>query len=304
MSLLEVTGLIKSFGSLQAVKNISFTIREGKCTTLLGPNGAGKTTTLKMLAGLLKPTSGTIQLSGVSSSVKDIREQIGYLPQYPAFYNWMTGREYLIYVGRLSHMNKKIAIERADELLPAVGLADARNRRISGYSGGMQQRLGLAQAMMHRPQLIILDEPVSALDPIGRREVLDMMKNLQQETSILFSTHVLPDAEEITDDLLIMHAGEIVMAGGLVDIMEEHRQPVIRLRAEHSLERWREKLGELPGVERLSCHGDQAELIVSDRALGRTSLIKLLSDNQIAVRKLEISELSLEELFMKAVSSR
>lgn len=215
----------------------------------------------------------------------------------------MTGKEYLIYAGRLSHMKKSDAVKRADELLATVGLAEARNRRIGGYSGGMKQRLGLAQAMMHRPRLIILDEPVSALDPLGRREVLDMMKQLKKETTILFSTHVLPDAEEITDDLLIMNAGEIVVAGELRAVMEEHRQPVIRLRGEQSLEPWSDALASLPGVERAECRGDQAELVVSDRELGRAALMKLLAEKNIAVRKLEVAELSLEDLFMKAVKA-
>lgn len=301
MALLEVRALEKTFGQTKAVKGISFALREGRCATLLGPNGAGKSTTLRMLAGLLTPTSGEIVFTAGLNG--DLRKDIGYLPQYPAFYPWMSGKEFLVYAGRLSHMQRKEATHRADELLERVGLKDARNRKIGGYSGGMKQRLGLAQAMMHRPRLIILDEPVSALDPIGRREVLDMMKALKEETTMLFSTHVLPDAEEITDDLLIMNEGQIAVSGELREVMDEHRQPVIRLRGEASLEPWSSAFATLPGVESAACSGDQAELIVSDREASRAELMKLIVQERIAVRKLEVAELSLEDLFMKAVKN-
>lgn len=301
MPLLEVKALTKTFGQTKAVDSIAFTLKEGRCATLLGPNGAGKTTTLRMLAGLLTPTSGEIVFTVGTNG--DIRREIGYLPQYPAFYPWMSGKEYMVYVGRLSHMSQKDAAKRADELLERVGLKDARNRRISGYSGGMKQRLGLAQAMMHQPRLLILDEPVSALDPLGRREVLDMMEELKKETTMLFSTHVLPDAEEITDDLLIMNEGQIVVSGGLREVMDEHRQPVIRLRGEASLETWQEAFAQLPGVESVHSRGEQAELVVTDRDTSRAALMKLIVDNDIAIRKLEVAELTLEDLFMKAVKS-
>ncbi len=300
MALLQVSDLVKMFGTARAVNGISLTLEAGRCATLLGPNGAGKSTTLRMLAGLLTPTSGSIRFPELSES-EDIRSVIGYLPQYPMFYSWMSGREYLIYVGQLSRMSAKAAAQRADELLEEVGLSDSGKRRIGGYSGGMKQRLGLAQAMMHRPRLIILDEPVSALDPIGRREVLDRMKSLKKETTLLFSTHVLPDAEEITDDLFIMHKGEIVIAGALNEVMDEHRQPIIRIRGEQSLENLHAIFRTLDGVERVTGTGDHAELLVTDREQARDSVMRLLTDRGIPIRRLEISELTLEELFMKAV---
>jgi len=300
MPLVEVKELSKTYGETKAVKRISFEIGEGRCITLLGPNGAGKTTTLRMLAGLLTPTSGNIQFAGATAGA-DIRSMIGYLPQYPAFYTWMTGKEYLVYVGQLAKLKRAEAAARADELLLAVGLSDSARRRIGGYSGGMKQRLGLAQAMMHRPKLVILDEPVSALDPLGRREVLEMMRKLKAETTILFSTHVLPDAEEITDDLIIMNAGEIVISGSLREIMEQHREPVIRIRGEQSLEHEIAMFSSLTGVELASWKGDYAELRFADLEEGRKALMRHLSDQGIAIRKLELAELTLEDVFMKAV---
>lgn len=301
MAILEVQQLSKTFGSTHAVKSITFSIEEGRCMTLLGPNGAGKTTTLRMLSGLLTPSQGSIRFAGVTQG-EDIRKLIGYLPQYPIFYNWMSGKEYLVYLGQLAMMNKKAAHDRALELLAMFGLADAARRRIGGYSGGMRQRLGLAQAMMHQPKLVILDEPVSALDPIGRREVLDMMRNIKRETTILFSTHVLPDAEEISDDLLIMNGGQIVVAGSMDNVKEQYRQPIIRLRGETSLDPWLPSFTALEGIESVVGNGEYADLQVKDITQGRIALVRFIADRQIPIRKLEVSELSLEDIFMKVVN--
>jgi ABC-2 type transport system ATP-binding protein len=188
-------------------------------------------------------------------------------------------------------------------LLSRVGLADAARRKIGGYSGGMRQRLGLAQAMVHHPKLVILDEPVSALDPIGRREVLDMMRDIKQETTILFSTHVLPDAEEISDDLLIMNGGQIVVAGRMSSVMEQYRQPIIRLRGETSLDMWLPNFTALEGIDNVKGNGEYVELQVTDMTQGRVALIKLIADMGIPIRKLEVAELSLEDIFMKAVQA-
>ena len=179
MELLKASDLVKRFGNTNAVKGINFHIEEGRCVSLLGPNGAGKTTTLKMLSGLLEPTSGSIDFKG--EKAKDLRQFIGYLPQYPAFYNWMSGKEFLVFAGQLAKLNVKEAEKRSEELLERVGLTNAKKRKIGGYSGGMKQRLGLAQALIHRPKLLILDEPVLALDPLGRREVLDMIQRLKRK---------------------------------------------------------------------------------------------------------------------------
>jgi ABC-2 type transport system ATP-binding protein len=305
MPLVVVDQLIKSYGATQAVRGISFAIEAGRCTALLGPNGAGKTTTLNMLSGLLKPTSGEIHFDGVAKG-EDLRAYIGYLPQYTNYYNWMSGREFLIYVGRLTGMDKRSAVRRADELLELVGIEEAKNRRIGGYSGGMKQRLGLAQAMMHRPRLLILDEPVSALDPIGRREVLELMKRIKQETTILFSTHVLPDAEEVCDDVLIIRRGEIVIAGSLDDIRKSNQRPVIELELEDAaaLADLLPALRELAGTASLEQAGSVVRFMMKDAdelQRVRPKLMDRLAARQAPLRRLEIAKTSLEDLFMEAV---
>jgi len=303
--LMEVRQLVKTYGSTRAVNGITFTIEAGRCTALLGPNGAGKTTTLNMLSGLLKPTSGEIRFDGATKG-EDLRAYIGYLPQYTAYYNWMTGREFLIYVGQLTGMDKRSAVQRAEELLRLVGIEDAKHRRIGGYSGGMKQRLGLAQAMMHRPRLLVLDEPVSALDPIGRREVLELMKRIRQETTILFSTHVLPDAEEVCDDVLIIRQGEIVIAGSLDEIRKSNQRPVIELELEdgEALADWLPALRELAGSAAVEQNGPVVRFTVEDAdelPRIRQQLMTRLVELKAPLSRLEIARTSLEDLFMEAV---
>jgi len=302
--LLRVKELSKTFGAMTAVDGISFTIGEGRCVALLGPNGAGKTTTLKMLSGLLAPTKGSVGFAGAEGG--DIRAHIGYLPQYPAFYKWMTAKEYLEYVGKLAGLGGKQVKAKAAELLKLVGVEEARNRKIGGFSGGMKQRLGIAQALIHSPRLVILDEPVSALDPLGRREVLELIRLIKQETTILFSTHVLHDAEEVSDDVLIMQKGRIAISGSLEQVRKEHQQPLIRVWTEDAtVKHWANGLSAELGslVESVECDGREARIQVTDLKKAQIAVLSSLAAKQVPVTKFEIAETSLEDLFMKVVGS-
>lgn len=299
MSLLEVRELTKTFGKLAAVNSLSFTVQAGRCVALLGPNGAGKTTTLKMLSGLLEPSSGVITIA--DGQKRDLRESIGYLPQYPAFFNWMSGLEFLKFAGQLAKLSDKEAINRSKELLERVGLKDAAKRKIGGYSGGMKQRLGLAQAVIHRPKLLILDEPVSALDPLGRKEVIDLLRELKQETTILFSTHVLHDAEEICDDVMIINQGNIVMDGDIRGMMREHRQPQIKLRVGEAHLEWARTLANKPFVHGFKIESNLVILQVDDILAARQTLLREIADLRIELEAFEIGQTTLEDLFLKAV---
>jgi len=301
VNLLSVKELTKRFGTNTAVDRISFKLEQGHCMALLGPNGAGKTTTLKMLSGLLSPTSGAIQMGESQHERKDIRASIGYLPQYPAFFSWMSGREFLELSGKLAGMTGKEASSRARELLARVGLETAAKRRIGGYSGGMKQRLGLAQAVVHRPQLLILDEPVSALDPQGRREVMELLKEMKQETTLLFSTHILHDAEEICDDITIMHQGKIVIEGSLQQLRRQHQKPQIRLRVEHVRPAWIEELRGKPYVQDLRVESEQIIMEVTALTEARQQLLQEFAEQKIELESFETGRTTLEDLFMKAV---
>jgi len=301
MELLKTSDLVKKFGMMSAVKGINFHIEEGRCVSLLGPNGAGKTTTLKMLTGLLEPTSGSIYFKG--EKAKDLRQFIGYLPQYPAFYNWMNGKEFLVFAGQLAKLNRKEAEKRSEELLERVGLTNAKKRKIGGYSGGMKQRLGLAQALIHRPKILILDEPVSALDPLGRREVLDMIREIKQETTILFSTHVLHDAEEISDDILIMHDGEIAISGKIGTVIEQYQQPILHIELESQADEWLKTIESYSFVSEINIQGYKASIVLKDIVNGKQTLLKDIVDRRLPIRKFEMAQTTLEDIFMKVVKA-
>ncbi|GGM29986.1 putative ABC transporter ATP-binding protein YxlF [Paraliobacillus quinghaiensis] len=298
----NIHNLTKKFDGTAVVKDVSFSLSPGNCVALLGANGAGKTTTLRMLSGLLKPTSGKIEFEGMRPGA-DIREHIGYLPQYPIFHNWMTGKEFLVYVGQLANLTKANAKEQADYYLERVGILEAKNQRIGKYSGGMKQRLGIAQAMIHRPQMIMLDEPVSSLDPIGRREVLTLMEELKQQTTILFSTHILSDAEEISDSLLLMHQGEIVESGSLVELRDKHQSAKINIAFKGLNEEFIPNLEAISDVSDVIIDKNELICIVKDLEKARQSILAQANTENWPLTKFEVSQTSLEELFMKVVQN-
>ncbi|AWP25770.1 ABC transporter ATP-binding protein [Paenibacillus glucanolyticus] len=301
--LLSIHELTKSIGSITPVKGISFDLKRGGCTALLGPNGAGKTTTLRMLAGLIPPTRGEIKHGSADKQTNDWRHRIGYLPQYPKFYSWMSGKEYLSFSAKLSGLSGQKALQRSQEVIEMVGLQQASKRRISGYSGGMKQRLGIAQALVHEPELIMLDEPVSALDPIGRREVMDLLNRLRGEVTILFSTHVLHDAEEICDDMVLMVDGEIAEKGALSELRSKYRQPVLSIEVEPGERElaWLHGLSKRSFVQEAEVGKHRAKLTVTDMGAARAVLIKELADNGIELLRFEAGTSSLEDMFMKVV---
>ena len=211
-SAIQMTGLTKHYKGVQALTDLTLDVPAGTVFGFLGPNGAGKTTALKVLAGLARATAGSATINGVPvSAAGEHRRQLGYLAQDPRFYGWMTGRETLRYVARFrgADANREPWIA---SLLDRVGIADAADRRTSTYSGGMRQRLGIAQALVGRPAVILLDEPVSALDPIGRKDVLDLMRELKGETTVFYSTHILDDVQRVSDHVAILDHGRLVKA--------------------------------------------------------------------------------------------
>ena len=209
---ISMNSLTKHYKDVQALTDLTLDVPAGTVFGFLGPNGAGKTTALKVLAGLARATAGSATVNGVAvSAAGEHRRQLGYLAQDPRFYGWMTGRETLRYVASF----RRVGADRErqiTELLGRVGIAEAADRRTSTYSGGMRQRLGIAQALVGRPAVILLDEPVSALDPIGRKDVLDLMRELKGETTVFYSTHILDDVQRVSDHVAILDHGRLVKA--------------------------------------------------------------------------------------------
>ena len=300
MSLIQIKGLKKSFQGNEVIKGLDFKLEKGKCIALLGPNGAGKTTTLRMLSGLMKPTEGSISFSEAKKD-GDIRHLIGYLPQFPVFYDWMSGFEFLQYVAKLAGLTSKEAKERSLELLELVGISDAKNRRVEKYSGGMKQRLGIAQAIIHRPQLVMLDEPVSALDPFGRREVLELLERLKKETTILFSTHILNDAEEVCDEILFLHTGEIVESGTMDELRERHQQAKIELIFSRKTEEMESTFRNHSLTKSILIDGNRISVFVTNVESARKEFLKLISEKDWLLDKFEMSSMTLEDVFMKVV---
>ena len=209
---ISMNSLTKHYKDVQALTDLTLDVPAGTVFGFLGPNGAGKTTALKVLAGLAHATAGSATVNGVAvSAAGEHRRQLGYLAQDPRFYGWMTGRETLRYVASFRRVGADRERQITD-LLGRVGLAEAADRRTATYSGGMRQRLGIAQALVGRPAVILLDEPVSALDPIGRKDVLDLMRELKGETTVFYSTHILDDVQRVSDHVAILDHGRLVKA--------------------------------------------------------------------------------------------
>ncbi|MFC5589654.1 ATP-binding cassette domain-containing protein [Sporosarcina soli] len=294
MRLLQVKQLTKVYGEHIATDHVSFELQAHTSTALIGPNGAGKTTTLSMLAGLVTPTSGTIQFG--ETSKHDIRSVIGFLPQYPKFFPWLSALEFTEMAARLSGVSAKKSFIEAQKTLEFVGLNDAIHKKTGTFSGGMKQRLGLAQAIVHQPKLLLLDEPVSALDPVGRRQVMDLLKELQQQTTILYSTHILNDAEEMTDQLLFLRQGKLVEYGSLDEVRLRYAEPKIVIEFERldELQRFI-AIAKWPVVTK----GVVVYIDMQTEDVRMSDVLSLLSSASFTIRKVERQTASLEEIFMK-----
>lgn len=298
--LLTAEALTKKYRENTAANNLSFSLDDHKCIALIGPNGAGKTTTLRMLAGLMKPTAGKITFM---DGKKDFRSLIGYLPQHPVFHEWMTGEEYLIYVTKLSMVNKNTALKQAHILLKETDIFEAKDKRIATYSGGMKQRLGIAQALIHQPKLLILDEPVSALDPVGRREILTLIEKLKKQMAILFSTHILADADEVCDDLLLLNRGELVESGSMSVLRKKYESSKIEVTFTEDSADIHDTLLALKSVTDIAKVSQTYHLTVTDLNMARKEIFQIALDQDWSLNTFHINRASLEDMFMKAVQT-
>ncbi len=253
MSAIVIKGLCKTYGAIKALDGLDLSVEPGSVFGFLGPNGAGKTTTLRILAGLARPTSGQAWIMGMPVGPQSpARQWMGYLPEEPRFYPWMRAREFLVdLVGGLCGIAREVAQDRANEILTTVGLEEVAERRIAGFSRGMRQRLGLAQALMNRPQVLLLDEPVSGLDPAGRHNILALVDALREGTTIFMSTHILSDVERICDVVGILDRGRLVALDSREALLRRYAVPLIEVTFSAALEdigRWAESLREQPLV--------------------------------------------------------
>lgn len=304
MDILNIEHLSKQFGELNVINNLNLKIKSNLVYGFLGQNGAGKTTTMKMVLGLLKPTLGKIEVCGeeVTFGETKTNRYIGYLPDVPEFYHYMKPMEYLKLCGEIKGMNVKQIKLKSNELLELVGLKEA-NRKIGGFSRGMKQRLGIAQALLHEPKLLICDEPTSALDPIGRKEILDILSVVKEKTTVLFSTHILSDVERICDNIAVLHEGRLMLNGSLTEIKERYGHDKISIEF-NSKKEASEMASKIKGITDVRIT-TQMESNITIQAKNITEVgrevIELISKNKIDIIKFELLEPSLESLFMEVV---
>ena len=295
MDMLRITGLHKRFGDKEVLRGLDLSVPEHSIYGFIGKNGSGKTTTMKTVLGLLKADSGDIIVNGekVVYGQTDTNRYIGYLPDVPEFYSFMTAKEYLRFCGEITGMSRADIEERTRELLTLVGLAD-ETHRMKGFSRGMKQRLGIAQALLSRPKLLICDEPTSALDPIGRKEILDILLAIKDQTTVLFSTHILSDVERICTDVAFLKDGVVNIGGKLSDIKTRYRSNEYMIETENDSDTviLRNAFPEAKET-------DRNKVTFSENKYSASEVLGFVANHRISLLKVERLEPSLEDLFME-----
>ena len=306
---IETHNLSKSFGDVQALRGVDLNVPRHSIFGFLGPNGAGKTTLMKTLLGLIRPTSGSGTIFGhdiVTEGVA-IRERIGYLPQQPRFIDYMTARENLFFAAKFFFSGPQAKVrERCDEMLELVDLADKANRPIKSFSGGEKQRLGIALAQVNYPDLLILDEPASALDPLGRQSVLEIMDRLRKHTTIFYSTHILDDVQRVSDTVAILNKGQMVASGPIETILNGKDGVVYTVTVKGNPDGLSKQLAGLAWVTNttMAQHNGTStwQISVSDEATAETHLLRHIQENsQVIVTEFSRKKYELEEVFMEIV---
>jgi ABC-2 type transport system ATP-binding protein len=299
---IELDALTKVFGDVRALDGLDLGVEEGSVFGFLGPNGAGKTTTLRILTGLAHPTSGRARVLGrdVVRAGNEVRASIGFLPDVPAFYPWMTAAETLHFYGALFGLGGSELAGRVDALLGLAGLRDVE-ARVGGYSRGMRQRLGVAQALVNAPRLLMLDEPTSALDPIGRKDVLEMIAALKERTTVFFSTHILTDVERVCDSVAVLDRGRVVRRGSIDELKREGGAVRLEIELDRDAADLAERLGGQPWCLECAREGDTLSCAVDDVSEARRAVPALVAELGAGLVRMVEEEPTLEDVFVELV---
>lgn len=301
------TDLTKTFGTVEALKGLNLRVPRNSIVGFLGPNGAGKTTAMKLLLGLSRPTAGRATVFGLDA-VQDstaIRARVGYLAQEPRFYSHLSARETLEFTARFFFRGPKSAMrDRIDATLELVGLADKADRPTRGFSGGERQRLGIAQAQVNRPDLLVLDEPAAALDPLGRRDVLEVMERLREHSTIFYSTHILDDVQRVSDHVVILHDGEKVADAATTQLLDGGFTYQLTIRGDTTTtigtlraQPWVSDVVVVAGDK-----GEQMTVTVTDQETADTRLLRtILASETVTVTDFGRTHHSLEDVFLQLV---
>jgi len=307
---IKTHGLSKTYKGVKALQPLDLQVRQHSICGFLGPNGAGKSTTIKLLLGLSRPTGGTATIFGedIVANSTDIRRRVGYLAQDPRYYDHMTARETLRFTARFFYSGPaKLIEERIAQTLDLVGLSDKADRSIKGFSGGERQRLGIAQAQINYPDLLILDEPAASLDPIGRRDVLEVMERLRKHTTIFYSTHILEDVQRVSDTVAILNHGRLIAQAPIEELMSGNDGITYSLTLRGDGTTTQKKIAEQPWVSAanmVSSNGaTTVQVKVTDERAAEAELLRLvLTDSQTVVTEFGRKRHNLEEIFLEIVS--
>ncbi|TXT61297.1 MAG: Multidrug ABC transporter ATP-binding protein [Promethearchaeota archaeon] len=307
--IIETENLSKSYNGIQALKNLSLKVRKNSIFGFLGPNGAGKTTTIKLLLGLIHPTSGraTVFDNDIEKESLRIRSRVGYLPQNPNFYENMTARDILelslkfYFVGPESEIQKRV-----EEVLELVELHEKANRPVKGFSGGERQRLGIAQSVIHYPDLLILDEPAASLDPLGRNNVLELMSKLREHTTIFYSTHILDDVQRVSDTVAILNKGKLIAQGPIEELLAGSEGIIYKINLKGDTQNIKKSILNEPYVTNIKSEKinniSTWYVSVNDENVAEDNLLrKILSDQNIKVIEFAKKQYELEEIFLNLI---
>jgi ABC-2 type transport system ATP-binding protein len=303
---IQITGLPKTFDGKCALDAIDLVVEEGSVFGFLGPNGAGKTTTLRILTGLARPTSGSVQILGhdVASAGNTVRADIGFLPDVPGFYPWMSAEEFLRFAGALFGISGSALDKRVAMLLDLAGLSGV-SQKIGGYSRGMKQRLGVAQALVNAPKLLLLDEPTSALDPMGRKDVLDMLTSLRGRTTVFFSTHILADVERVCDTVAILDRGHVVARAPIDELKARYGVQKVVVEVTGGADELAREIGRQGWATAVARGSNGAiEVTVTDVGRAQREIPAMVAARRIGLTRFEAGEMGLEEVFVELVGAQ
>lgn len=300
---IQADALTKAYGHKRALDAVDLSVEEGSVFGFLGPNGAGKTTMLRLMTGLARATSGSVRVLGqdVASSGNAVRAEIGFLPDVPAFYDWMTAEDFLRFAGGLFGLGRATLDERVDMLLDLAGLIGVTTK-IGGYSRGMKQRLGVAQALVNAPRLLLLDEPTSALDPMGRKDVLDMIASLRGRTTVFFSTHILGDVERVCDAVAILDRGRVVAQAPIDELKRRYGTQKVVVEVTEGADALAATISRCDWATSVTRGADGSiEVTVADVGAAQHEIPAMIGAQGVGLSRMEAGEMGLEEVFVELV---
>lgn len=302
--MIVVKDLYKNYGTFNALKGLNLHVEKGDIYGFLGRNGAGKSTTLNILTGLIKYQSGEIAVNGldIRTDSRKIMEDIGYLTEEPQFYDYMSADEYLTFIGRLKGQSKKEIFMRTDEMIELVGLEESRKRKIKQFSKGMRQRMGLAAILYSDPTLLLLDEPSSALDPQGRKNILDIIQVLKDSgKTIFFSSHILSDVQRICNKVGIIDEGKLILESSMSDLKSKYTEPIVDLEASNLTQDIISRMNSFEMVQKVVFNNNSAEIYLKDHKTSKDDFFRAISKLELSVLSYNVRQSTLEDIFIRMV---